>query len=766
MANNATHQLTVAIGAALSGSFGSVTSGATSKIGKIGAAVKDLEKNSTLSARSLDNLKLRYNSFLGSLNKQQAIIQKRAFYRSQIMDMVALGASLAAPINSAMKFESVMADVKKVVVFSEADGLKKLGGSLKELSREIPLSVEGLGQITAAGGQLGVKEKELLPFTTNVAKMSTAFNILPDEAGKSMATLSNVFNIPITDLTKLGDAINHIGNNSAATAKSIVPALAKAGGVARQFGLSAEKTAALAGTLIAMGRAPEEAGTAVAAILQRLQLASKLGPRAEKAFRKMGISARIFPKMIAQDAQGALSRFFELLSKVQGQERMSVLVSIFGKNYSSAVATIVGSLNKYKDQLQLVSDPKNYAGSMEKEFRTRSATTENAIQLMKNSFSELSITLGDTLLPTVVDCVTGVAKNVHGIVGWAEKNSELVGTVTKVTGSMIGMKLATFVLGYASTFLFGGLNRLVIVFKGLRLGTALAGAAFRSFFKIGPLAFIGISLAVYENWERVKSFLTGIWDTVEPHWLKFKSILDEYGITDKIMSGWNTAKNLFETIWSAAQIHWRQFKKILDEYGITDKLLAGWSVAKSLFESIWNVAEPHWNKFKLLLQEYAVVDKITAAWSFVRTFFSTIWSAAVPHWNAFIKKIESLNIADKIMASWQKLKTFFKGIWNDVAPKWDKFASPFSKIWDGAKSSVSSIGSLFKSNETKPSIASKLPPLNSAKAAPITKNQSVNVAVNVNASRISNPQETAKQVSKEMKGFDWGLLYDPVGEVA
>ena len=90
MASNVTHQLTVAIGAALSGSFRSVTSDATSKIGKIGTAIKDMEKQGVLSGRSIDKLKSRYNSFLDSLNKQQAIIQKRAFYRSQIMDVVAL----------------------------------------------------------------------------------------------------------------------------------------------------------------------------------------------------------------------------------------------------------------------------------------------------------------------------------------------------------------------------------------------------------------------------------------------------------------------------------------------------------------------------------------------------------------------------------------------------------------------------------------------------------------------------------------------------
>ncbi len=157
------HQLLVTIGATLSSGFNSVISGSSSKIKSIGSVIKDLEKQSALSAASIDKLKTHYNSLLGSMNRQQAIISKRSFYRSQIMDMIVLGASLVAPINSAMKFESAMADVRKVVDFSTADGFQKMGDSLKELSRTIPLSVEGLAQITAAGGQLGVKEKILWP---------------------------------------------------------------------------------------------------------------------------------------------------------------------------------------------------------------------------------------------------------------------------------------------------------------------------------------------------------------------------------------------------------------------------------------------------------------------------------------------------------------------------------------------------------------------------------------------------------------------------
>lgn len=557
-ANN--HQLIVTIGAALSSGFNSVVSGSSSKLKQVGSVIKDLEKQSLISSSAIANLKNQYNSLLGSMSRQQEILARRENYRSQIMDIVALGASLAAPINSAMKFESAMADVKKVVDFSTADGFQKMSDSLKELSRTIPLTVEGLAQITASGGQLGVKENDLIAFTTNVAKMSTAFDMIPDEAGKSMATLSNVFDVPITKLTALGDAINHVSNNSAATARNIVPALAKAGGAAKQFGLSAEKTVALVGTLIAMGRAPEEAGTATAAILQRLQLAEKLGPKAEAAFRKIGISAKVFGRMISEDAQGALTKFFDAVEKIQGQDRAGVLVDIFGKNYSSTVATLVGSLEKYREQLKLISDPNSYLGSMEKEFVTRAATTENSLQLLKNSLFELSIVLGESLMPTVNSLFQSIGNVLKTVASWISENPELTRTITHLVGGLISAKLATFALGYASTFLFGGINKLVMIFKGLRLGLSLVGVAFKSF--LGwPIAIAGVAWTIYENWNSVKQFLQNIWTPIEPYWLKFKSIMDSIGVTDFIIAAWTRVQTFLSSIWNSVAVHFNSIQK-------------------------------------------------------------------------------------------------------------------------------------------------------------------------------------------------------------
>jgi hypothetical protein len=117
------------------------------------------------------------------------------------------------------------------------------------------------------------------------------------------------------------------------------------------------------------------------------------------------------------------------------------------------------------------------------------------------------------------------------------------------------------------------------------------------------------------------------------------------------------------------------------------------------------------------------------------------------------------------MASWQKLKTFFTGIWDDITPKWDKFTSPLSKIWNGAKSSVSSIGSLFASDNAKPSITSKLPPLSGTKAAPVTKKQNNSFNITVNAPQVRNAEEVAKLVSNRMKNYSSAFLFDAVGEL-
>lgn len=74
---------------------------------------------------------------------------------------------ISEPLKAAMEMEDTMAEIRKVVDFKAPDGLQKMQHDLEEMSLRIPLSVKGLGEITAAAGQAGIAEEDLsmIPMT-------------------------------------------------------------------------------------------------------------------------------------------------------------------------------------------------------------------------------------------------------------------------------------------------------------------------------------------------------------------------------------------------------------------------------------------------------------------------------------------------------------------------------------------------------------------------------------------------------------------------
>ena len=118
--------------------------------------------------------------------------QIRSSLMGEAMDLVGLGATVAMPVKLAIDFESAMADVKKVVDFDTPQQFKQMQDDILRLTHTIPMAGTEIAQIVAAGGQSGVARENLLGFATNAAKMGVAFDMAAGDAGKAMATLSNV----------------------------------------------------------------------------------------------------------------------------------------------------------------------------------------------------------------------------------------------------------------------------------------------------------------------------------------------------------------------------------------------------------------------------------------------------------------------------------------------------------------------------------------------------------------------------------------------
>ena len=541
--------------------------------------------------------------------------QKLANLKTEIVASVASVAAIAAPIKSAIDFESSMADVKKVVDFKTPDELKEFSNQILNMSRDIPLSVNEIASITASGGQLGIAKENLMDFTQTAAKMGVAFDMSAKEAGDNMATLMNIFNMSVDGVRGLGDTINHLSNNSASTANKIVNAVGRIAGNAKDMGLSADATAGLASSFIALGKQPEVAATAINSMLTVLNNADKAGGDLEKAFKSIGLSGKELKAQILKNPQKALTDFLHTLSKVPKEKKTGVLTTIFGKNFGDDISLLTGAIENFDKAMALSGDNKRF-GSMEAEFQSRSDTTENKIQLMKNALNELSVSFGRVFLPYIKRGVEKITEFIQKITEFVRSNEDLVKKIGFSVAAFFGFNVAMTTLKASSALLtlsLGGYRQILMMLpfdclklnaslsqcnilmktkamlsglvnnnlKSFRLASSAASGASLGFvgglkkivlgFRALSLAFlsnpIGLILAaiaaagalIYKYWDHVKAFLLGTFEALSQNcgWL-----------TDALSGVWNNAiKPIFSGIASLFELLFNQSNATSEELG-------------------------------------------------------------------------------------------------------------------------------------------------------------------------------------------------------
>lgn len=435
------------------------------------------------STRRLRHLSMRQSAIQTRLELERGSREKM---RSEVMGVIASVGTVIMPIKVAMDFETSMAEVRKVVDFDTPQQFKQMGDDLLQMTHRIPMTGRELAQIAASGGRLGIARKDIANFTETVSKMSVAFDMAAEEAGDSMAKLANVYEIPIAQIGRLGDAINHLSNSSPAKAENIINSLERVGGVAKQFGLTELQTASLANAFISLGRRPEVAATAINGMLTKLATADRQGKKFQTALKAIGTSAQELKANIAKNGEQALVDFLKQLNKLPKADQMGTLVDLFGLEYADDVAVLAGSVETYEKSIRALKETGRdgkplFAGSMDKEFAARSATTANNVQLLKNQLMHLAISIGSVMLPAVNSLVAGLKPWVDYFIRLSEAHPELVQNVYKLIAALVGFKAGSFVVRYLFSFLTTGALQLGSVFLGLRGAIWRVVAAFRLF---------------------------------------------------------------------------------------------------------------------------------------------------------------------------------------------------------------------------------------------------------------------------------------------
>ena len=494
----------------------------------------------------------KYLEQQGKLNGLQSSMRNHG---ANAVQYAGMAYSVAQVADAAVKFESSMADVRKVVNFDSPQQFKEMSQDILDLSTKIPMAAEGLAQIVAAGGQSGIAREELLGFAESAAKMGVAFDITADQAGDMMAKWRTAFKMNQSEVVELADKINFLGNTTAASAPLISDVVTRIGPLGSVGGVASGEIAALGASLVGSGINSEIAATGIKNLILALVSGESATKSQNEAFAELGFNAVDMAKAMQKDARGAILSVLEAVQRLDKERQASVLQNLFGKESLGAIAPLLSNLEALKVNLDGVAEASKYAGSMEQEFKTRSETTANAMQLMNNSIERTKIAVGQGLLPAMAPVAGVIADAATAAGNFATEYPNLTGAVVgglgvlfagaaaanglmwALNGTRLALVGAKAAFGLASAAL-GKYNILVKTGTALNYGWNLSGRILNAGFRVtiglfkglgaGAMRLWGILMAnpwialatvavgaawmIYKNWDTVKAWFTTLWD--------------------------------------------------------------------------------------------------------------------------------------------------------------------------------------------------------------------------------------------------------------
>lgn len=569
------------------------------------------------------------------VNTLSASVQKISGKAAKAMATATSAAITAITVDAAKKaieFESTMADVAKVV-----DGLRDQNGAftksyyemsdaLLNMSKNIPMTADALGQIMASAGQAGIASEDLAKFTETAAKMGVAFDTTAEQAGEWMATWRTALNLSQTQVTALGDQLNYLGNTTSENALKLSEVVTRVGALGQTAGLSAGEVAALAASM--PGVTAEISATGIKSMMIAMTAGASATSKQAAVLQQLGFTASDMANRMQTDAKGAIIDLLGAIKQLPAAEQTAALSQYFGKESVSSIAPLLKNLGYLQQQFAKVGDAAAYSGSMEAEYAVRADTTANKLQLMQNKLAVLQVQIGNKILPYVNDALDDLSANAlpkaEKTLGFIiPKVAKLLGFMLEHSSALINIGLGiTAVVGISKTFkavstAYKGATAAVKLLRAAQLKTktatialtaqirahtfamrasaaaskaaAVASKAFRAglAFVTSPIgiailaitALIAAGVWLYKNWDTVKAKAAQLGAKISGIWTKINTAVTT--AIAAISSRFPALGAVLSGLWKSVQDVWGNIKAIFSNIiGFIDNVFSGnWSAA-------------------------------------------------------------------------------------------------------------------------------------------------------------------------------------------
>lgn len=338
--------------------------------------------------------------------------------------------------------EDVMANTRKYTGQTD-EQVREMNEDFKKMDTRS--SREQLNELAGAAGRLGITSKEgIEEFVDAADKISVALgDDLGDKAVDQIGKLAMAFGEDQRmglrgAMLATGSAINELAQNSSAQANYLVEFTARVAGIGKQFGLTQTQIMGFGAVLDENMQKDEMAATAFS------QLLTKMTTNTKKFADIAGIEVGKFSKMLKEDANGAVLTLLESLKKkgdFQVLAKMFQEMGLDGTRATGVLTTLADKIDLVKKRQQLANDAYRQGKSVIDEFDVQNTTVQANLDKAKKSFHELTIELGEKLLPIAKYGVTTASYTVMAL-------SELINFSTKYWKVLVplGAAIATYTL--------------------------------------------------------------------------------------------------------------------------------------------------------------------------------------------------------------------------------------------------------------------------------------------------------------------------------
>lgn len=437
-----------------------------------GVDTDNLENANSRLQKSYDRLRSSQEQ-LSRLNAEQEKIKENiSATKMQSLGTVGAISTVAAavyagPVKAAQEYETAMAKVS-TIADAKVVPLEEMSGQILKLSNTTGIAASQIADDVYNAISAGQKTGDAVNFVSYSTKLAKAGFAESSQTLDVLTTILNAYGMEASKVSAVSDMLVQTQNKGKVTVGELSSVMGKIIPTANANNVALEQLCAGYAIMTARGIAAAETTTYMNSMLNEL---SKSGTTADKTLRQT--TGQSFKELMASGK--SLGEVIEILQQ-QAESSGKSLNDMFGSAEAgqAAVSLLSDGVDGFNAQVQGMVDS---VGMTEEAFAKMENTTEAKMEKAKNSIANLSIVLGQNLLPIVGNLADKVAAVVVKVSEFAQANPKLVQTVLKVVGALAALKVGGIAAKLGFLEVQSGVNGVKTLLALFGAKTAEAGAA-------------------------------------------------------------------------------------------------------------------------------------------------------------------------------------------------------------------------------------------------------------------------------------------------